>query len=366
MSLRMINDALRNKELKKYCPLCGRKFGNVHSDEEHIFPKWLQSHHDLWNHKLTIPNFIRKSYKSVKISICKICNNDRFGKLETRLSPLFRTPDPHSALSKISDLDLAVWLGKIFWLLCRKSHSFPDHRLRDEPVQDRIIPDDIMPGISYLGMFQRTFAMRKHMYSCYNDDPPRLEFYGPPYSIYRFRIDTTDHRFEAFDFADNLLALGVGLRTDNIGLICLFDGGLHRRFRAGHFSFLENQILHPHQFNEVMGRFFYDQTVLDEAANEVTYFWNPILKAVIAAGHTSRFYDPYLAANHDPARYAEIVGRQMFIDPKTMYSDDGATFTTLRDEVGNFRTASIDTRGYDAASGHRLLEARWRQEPPSE
>jgi hypothetical protein len=67
MSLRMIADVLKAREITTHCPLCGRAFAHFSWDEEHIFPRWIQHHHGLWNRKLNIPNFIGKRYKSVKI-----------------------------------------------------------------------------------------------------------------------------------------------------------------------------------------------------------------------------------------------------------------------------------------------------------
>ena len=91
---------------------------------------------------------------------------------------------------------LAIWLGKILWLLCRKGHASQDYRTRDDLVSNRIVPQVLMPGLTYLGMIERAYAMRKNMYSCYLTDPPLPEFfYGRPYSLYVVEIDTRDARF---------------------------------------------------------------------------------------------------------------------------------------------------------------------------
>ena len=82
MSLRMISDVLKPKDVETHCPLCGRSFARFPSDEEHIFSRWLQHHHHLWTRRLNIPNFTGKAYKSVKIRICKRCNGKTFGNLE--------------------------------------------------------------------------------------------------------------------------------------------------------------------------------------------------------------------------------------------------------------------------------------------
>ena len=363
----MIKEVLANRDINTYCALCGRKFTRVASSQEHIFPKWLQHHHRLWTRRLTIPNLVGKSYKSVKIRICVFCNNVRYGKKETFISELLRSSDPYAALTATSDDDLAIWLGKIFWLLCRKSHSVEDFRTRDNHQTDRIIPKEIMPGTFYLGMLQRTFATKKGMFSCFEDDPPYPPLYGRLYSLYRFRIDTRDTRFESFGFADNIAVLGVAFRTNNIGIVCVFDGSLHRTFRSHAFAFLTNELLHPMQFGEVTGKIFFDQTVLDERACQVTYFWNEPLRSVIAMNRTSRFYDPYLEANYDPKRYALMVGRYTSSDPSTIVSEDGkGVFTSLKDHNGNFLRFAVTKEEIEAARNNPNLVSAWRPKDPPE
>jgi hypothetical protein len=363
----MIRDVLKARDVSKHCALCGRSFARFPFDEEHIFPKWLQHHHNLWTRKLNIPNFIGKRYDSVKLVICQRCNNKTYGSLETCLAPVFSGPDAFTAAAQLDDYDLAVWLGKIFWLLIRKSHSVVDFRTRDLPEQDRILPNDMLPGTLYLGMIQRAFATGKGMVSCYAGDPPIPEFfYGEPYSLYRFRIDPRDGRFEGFDFFDSPVTLGVGFRTSTLGIICLFDGGLHQRFRSPSWEFLTGQALHPVQFAEVAARMFYDSTVLDEDAMRVTYYWNKKLNAVISQCHTPRNYDPYLAEKHDAARLAAFIGHHTLNDPAQILQPDGRTVSCLRDENGGFLPFAVTDEDIQAARANpdRIvfgpMDANWR------
>src|SRR3569623_1224864 len=337
MSLRMIADVLKARDISTHCPLCGRAFSRLSSDEEHIFPKWLLHKHDLWNRRLNIPNFIGKPYKSVKIQVCTRCNGKRFGAVETRLAPLFASSDSLASIRDVEDDVLAIWLGKIFWLLIRKSHSVVDFRTRDSSNPDRIIPADLLPGTLFLGMFERTFATGKGMVSCFSADPPIPElFYHAPYSLYRFKIDTRDNRFESFDFFDNPLTLGLGFRSGNLGVVCLFDGGLHKRFRQPWYKFLLREALHPQQFAETTARMIYDQTVLHESAYEVTYYWNQHLKAVIAQTHTPRHFNPYLEKNHDPTRLAGLIARLSAHNPAQILGPNGSIITCLHDVNGGF------------------------------
>lgn len=370
MSLRMISEVLKARAVSTHCALCGRSFARFPSNEEHIFPKWLQHHHNLWTRRLNIPNFIGKRYDTIKLVICERCNNKTYGSLEARLSPVLTDADPFAFAAHIDDDDLAFWLGKIFWLLIRKSHSVVDFRTRDLPEPDRIVPNDIMPGTLYLGMIQRAFATGKAMVSCYAGDPPFPEFfYAEPYSLYRFRIDPADHRFEPFDFFDNPVTLGVGLRTGTLGMICLFDGGLHRRFRRPMSDFLTGHALHPVQFAELAARMFYDSTVLHDDAMRVTYYWNKKLNAVVSQMHTPRNFDPYLAERHDPARLAAFIGRHTFNDPKQILQPDGRTVSCLHDKNGDFLPFAVTDEEIQAARTNPdqivfgPMNADWRTKP---
>lgn len=367
MSLRMISDVLKPKDVATHCPLCGRAFSRFPSTEEHIFPQWLQHHHDLWNRRLTIPNFIGKTYKTVKIGICERCNGKTFGKLESQLAPLFTGSDPYAEATCVDSDTLAIWLGKIFWLLIRKSHSVVDFRTRDLPEPERIIPDALLPGTLFLGMIERCFATRKDIASCYATDPPFPEFfYGRPYSLYRFRIDTRDSRRETFDFADNPFVLGVAMRSHNLGLICLFDGGVHYRFRSWDYAYLADEALHPVQFSEVIARMMYEQTLLHEDATRVTYYWNKLLNSVIAQLHTSRNFLPYEQERHDPALLAEFIGRHTAQDPGQILQPDGAVFTCLHDKEQNFLRFAVTEEELAAARAdpNQIIigpaDAKWR------
>lgn len=330
----MISDVLKPRDVSTHCALCGRSFARFPSDEEHIFPKWLQHHHNLWTRQLNIPNFIGKRYNSVKLRICQRCNNKTYGALETYLSPLLTDSDSFSAAAQI----------------IRKSQSAVDFRTRDLPEPSRIIPDDVMPGTLYLGMIERAFATNKGMVSCYAGDPPFPEFfYGVPYSLYRFRIDTADSRFEAFDFFDNPATLGVGFRTGTLGVICLFDGGLHRRFRSQMWNFLAGHELHPVQFAEVAATMFYGSTVLHDDAMRVTYYWNRELNAVVSQLHTPRNFDPYLVERHDPARLAAFIGRHTNNDPEQILQPNGRTVTCLHDKNGDFLPFAVTDEEVQAA-----------------
>ncbi len=348
MSLRMIKDVLRTRDIATHCPLCGRDAAKAPHTQEHIFPLWLQQQNDLLNKKLTIPNLLGKRYKSVKIGICKKCNNETFSTLENGLSQAFKSSDA-SKTSRLDSHDVALWLAKIHWLVSRKSHSAEDYRTQRSRRRARILPDDLMRGLHHVGMLLRCFARGKAMHACTLEDPqlPVLCL-GPFYSLYTFEIDTRDVSREKFDFIDNSGVAGVALRSGVIGLICLFDGGLHRRFRSKYYAYLDGQKLHPSQFSELTARMFYDQTVLHPDARRLIYYWNKPLRAVVAEVQWLGGCDPYLAEFHDPARQAHMIGYITNMDPKSILFEGGRTATGLKRLDGTFMPFPLTKDEVDA------------------
>ncbi|MER8542272.1 hypothetical protein NKH17_22945 [Mesorhizobium sp. M1334] len=283
--------------------------------------------------------------------------------LETRLAPAFTAADPFDAVSRQDADTLAVWLGKIHWLMARKSHSAVDHRTRHDKTPERILPGIVLDGMLYAAMFMRCFATNKGMFSCHLGDPPVPEFfYEAPYSLYRFRIDERDGRFESFDFLNNAVVGGVALRSGSVGLICLFDGGLHRRYLSERYRYLHGRALHPKQFVELSAHLFYDQTVLHEDAQKVTYYWNEPLRAVVAQTNTPRTWNPYLQEYHDPERHAHMLGFYTQQDPKDILSEDGRLFTSLKRLDGTFLPFAVTEEELAIARGDPTLQVR----PPAD
>lgn len=371
MSLRMMSDVLALRDIRTHCPLCGRKFGRVAKTDEHIFPGWLQRLHDLRDRRLNLPNFVGKTYKSVRIEICEKCNGERFGQLESELSKVIRAENPFNELQKVGAERIAAWMGKILWLLARKGYAYPDHRTLSDSLSENIVPGRLMPGLTFLGMYERTFSMRKRMQSCFLNDPPVPKiYYQAPFSLYIVELDTRDQRLEGFDFVDDLSALGVAIRSGSVGLICLFDGGIHRHCRQQRYSHILSEKLHPVQFGELAARIFYDDNVLCEQARRVQYFWNRELKSVIAQVQISREFDPYLAENHDPRILADMVGRYTCTNPDDILQSDGRIFTTLEKDTGEFLKFAVTDDELKAARDDHAqvimgpLHHKWRLNGP--
>jgi hypothetical protein len=68
-----------------HCFLCGKELNDENKSEEHIFPKWIQRRHNLWNQKLILFNNTSISYKNLLIPCCKECNGKYLSALENKI-----------------------------------------------------------------------------------------------------------------------------------------------------------------------------------------------------------------------------------------------------------------------------------------
>lgn len=195
--------------------------------------------------------------------------------------------------------------------------------------------------------------------------------YRKPFSLYRYRIDPRSR--SAFDYFDAFAVNGIALRSGNLGLVCLFDGGLHEIYRSVRFSSLRHEVLHPLQFNELAGRIFYDQTVLDPNARINTFCWNELLSSVVAQVHLPRGRDPYLQRNDAPSRFAVMIGRLTFCDPNdVIWRDENGEIvgynSVLFDSEGCFYRYPVTEDEVAAAKADPRLKIRsmdmsWRKAP---
>jgi hypothetical protein len=316
MSVRMIKDVLRARDIEGHCPLCGRKKAKASHTDEHIFPLWLQHHHNLLNCRLTIPNLIGRKYKAVKIGICDRCNNKTFSRLEGRISRALTSSHPFVEANGLDRNEVAAWIGKIIWLLARKSHSDRDPRTRHKARPEGVLPSLLLSRLLYAGMLVRCLARSKKMLACHADQLTPLRVFGPPYSLYFHEIDLRDERFESFDFMDNPVAAGAAIRSGNVGMICLFDGGLHRSFLSARYAYLDGHPLHPMQFNELAARIFYDQTLLDPKSCRAIFYWNKSNNVVLAVTSGSPDIGPYRRDLHDPMLLASMLGYYQYAEPR--------------------------------------------------
>lgn len=97
-----------------------------------MIPKWLQSHFDLWDQELLLPNRTSIRYRQLTIPACKTCNSEVFDRLERRVQE-----------GTASDSDIWKWANKIHYGLGFKDRFLEwDRKHPQYKIGDVVRSDD--------------------------------------------------------------------------------------------------------------------------------------------------------------------------------------------------------------------------------
>lgn len=227
-----------------HCFLCCEPLRSDNRTDEHIFPKWLQKKHNLWNQKLELLNGTKIQYRNLVIPCCSCCNNGVLSALEIKVRAIFEK-HPRQ-LDGIDRKWMYLWSAKILFGLLAKERGL---------LIDRANPND--GTIIDRSDLDRLRAIHSHLQAI------RFEhkFNGPNGNDLGsvVMLSTKEHsKLEKnFDFADDYIAFSLFLRTGSRALYVNFDGGLVAA-SIGHLMERDApRPLHPVQAKELWAKFMY-------------------------------------------------------------------------------------------------------------
>lgn len=93
---------------------------------EHVFPKWLQHQHNLWNKRLTLVNGTEITYRRLTVPACAPCNNIVLSRLENEVAQA-----QQGGADKVRALGhekLFIWMAKIFFGIIYAKAILPSDR----------------------------------------------------------------------------------------------------------------------------------------------------------------------------------------------------------------------------------------------
>jgi len=114
--------------------------------QEHVFPRWLQSDHDMWNQAIHLKNTTTLPYRSLTVNACYSCNSQHLGPLEERVATAFRTGT--DAVRALDRRDLYLWLTKLYYCLLFKELTLQADRRT--PTAGSITTSDQLSGYSLM------------------------------------------------------------------------------------------------------------------------------------------------------------------------------------------------------------------------
>ena len=210
---------------------------------EHIFPKWLQRKHNLWDQKINLLNGTLIPYRNATIHCCSSCNTKVLSRLERFVQKIV---DVNDLVSESSEYYLGVWSFKILIGIL-----FVESRLRRER-------SDNSSGSIFLA---KDLEEIKNIHLILNSLRKRVEFKclhknKVPFTIYRYGVRKTPGVAQ-YNVSTNIVGQSVAMRLGDIGWIAIHDGGLQYEVGPkGPFG-LAGKSLHPYQFDEIAARVHY-------------------------------------------------------------------------------------------------------------
>ena len=228
------------------CFLCGDTPST--GQGEHIFPKWLQKHLNIWDDQLTLLNGTRIPYSQLTIPCCEHCNNGVLSKIENNVKQILtRSSNP----TEDETLFLGRWMAKILvGILFKESSLLLD---RSNPNLGTIFPPSMVDDFYHTHLILNT-ARVPTSFDCLH--------WNYPFSLYHYRVDEGLEKNE-FDLSTNVFGNSISIRVGTHALVFISDGGMQMEHGMGGPFNLAGKQLHPLQFKEISARVHYKSTLRD-------------------------------------------------------------------------------------------------------
>ncbi len=194
------------------CFLCSKRSDANEINKEHIIPDWILRKFQLHNKRVTLPNVSTLKYQSYVIPCCITCNELLGLELETPLSEVFHGGFESVAKFAKNDgkLRLMTWLSLLFIKTHIKDQSLLMNLDKRKPM------GSIAKEVGY------NWESFHHIY-CISCLPfTRANVHANSLGSLIIIPILEPHEREAFDFVDLSLALTIGVRIGDVGLIAVF------------------------------------------------------------------------------------------------------------------------------------------------
>ncbi|WP_428327515.1 hypothetical protein [Mucilaginibacter sp.] len=221
------------------CFLTGQAL-TTEEEKIQVFPQWLMSRYALEDKPFKLLDESMATYKDLKIPCSAVVNEKYLEPLELEIAAAFEKG--YDAIKELDDLKLFQWAGKLLYgIIFNEIQS--GIKLQHSQGEEFNISNSIIHKFSNLHLMLQSLNLSVNF----------EDF--KPYSVFLFKVDNNQ---EEFGYRDEINTLTFSLRIRDFGLIiCLQDNGSNKRYHQEIFQKIENELLHPIQFEEFSGRVFY-------------------------------------------------------------------------------------------------------------
>lgn len=224
---------------KQFCFLSGEKLQST-EEEIHVFPLWLMQEYELQDKPFKLLDESMSTYSHMKLP-CSAAINELFvDPLEQEIKTAFLSG--YDSVKQLSELKLFQWIGKMVY-------GILFNEIRIGMTQQKAKGEEFIFSQSLVHKFGNLHLMLQTL-------TQPIEFEGNlPWSIRVFKIEAKQ---DLFNYRDEINTLTYSLAMKDFGIIaCLQDNGTNAIYHKDILAKINNNPLHPAQFEEICARFFY-------------------------------------------------------------------------------------------------------------
>ena len=234
-----------------YAPFTDFNFSNnkcfltgeaLKSTEEKIqvFPQWLMSSYGLEDKPFKLLDESMATYKDLKLPCTAQINDAYLEPLEAEIAAAFGIG--YEAVKDLDEQKLFQWAGKLLY-------GIIFNEVQSGIKQQHAVGEEFNISQSIIHKFSNMHLMLQSL------NLPLVFEDFKPYSIFLFKVENNPVEF---GYRDEINTLTFSLRIKDFGLIiCLQDNGANKKYHREMLEKIENEVLHPIQFEEFCGRVFY-------------------------------------------------------------------------------------------------------------
>lgn len=220
------------------CFISGKPLQSM-DEQIQVFPLWLMRRFDLEEKPFKLLDESISRYKNFKLP-CAADTALRLEELEQRIEAAFA--GGYEAVSQLDDVVLFQWIGKLVYGMI-----FNEIQVG---IRQQLLSGEAMNFSQVLAhKFRNLHLMLQSLIR-------PMQFDGvQPFSITVVKVDNPEN---TFNYRDEINTLVFSMRMADVGIIaCLQDNGTNKIYHEEYLEKIKGRILHPIQFEELCGRFFY-------------------------------------------------------------------------------------------------------------
>lgn len=205
-----------------------------------VFPQWLMQEYDLAGKPFKLLDESMASYQDMTLPCSNSIYNEALVPLEEEIKTAFM--NGYEAVSLIPEIKLFQWIGKMVYGIL-----FNEIRIgiRQQQAQN----EEFILSQSLMHKFSNLHIMLQSLIT------PVIFDGTLPWTI---RIVRLNAKQDLFNYRDEINTLTFSLSMKDFGIIaCLQDNGTNNVYHKEILGKIGDQALHPVQFEEISGRFFY-------------------------------------------------------------------------------------------------------------